>query len=129
MTRELSVHRARLDEFAQVMLGRLVDNVNAKCLIELFWRSDATKAIDVLLGVVPLRFRDFWVHVNNTKQTFHRLLASSSIFVCMLPESLDLSSLGFIFAIGVMMEANASLCRIEIVSNRKAPDTDGHFLS
>ena len=123
------MHRTRLDELAQVVLSLLVDNVNAKRLIELFRRPDATKTIYVLLGVVPFRFWDLWIHMDNTKETLHRLLASSGVFVCMLPEGLDLSSLCLVFAVGIMVETNASLCRIEIVTNRKASDTNGHFLT
>ena len=128
MTRELSVHSARLDEFAQVLLSRLMHDVDAKGFIKLFRRANAAKAVYILLGVVPFRLRNFWVHMDNAEETLHCLLASPGIFIRMLPESLDLSSLGLVFTMGVVVEANASFRRIEIISNRKTPDANGHFL-
>lgn len=111
------------------MLSLLLNNVDSKCFIKLLRRPNTAKAVGILLGVVPIRLRNFGVHVHNTKETFHRLLACPSIFICVLPESLDLASLGLVLSIGIVMETNAAFCRIEIVSNCKPPDTNGHFLS
>mmetsp|Transcript_9729 Transcript_9729/g.16133 ORF Transcript_9729/g.16133 Transcript_9729/m.16133 type:complete len:217 (-) Transcript_9729:280-930(-) len=129
MTRELPMHGARLNKLAQVMLGLLVNDVDSKCFIKRFRCPNAAKAVGVLLGVAPIRLRNFRIHVNNAKEAFHRLLARPGVFVCVLPESFDLASLLFVLAIGIVMETNAAFCRIKIVSNRKTPDTDGHFLS
>ena len=129
VTGELSMHGTRLNKLAQVMLSLLLNNVDSKCVIKLFRRPNAAKAVGVLLVVVPIRLRNFGVHVHNAKETFHRLLACPGIFICVLPESLDLASLGLVLSIGIVMKTNAAFCRIEIISNCKPPDTDGHFLS
>ena len=97
-------------------------HVNTKCLEKLFWCSDFSNTILLLVNVYPRIWCYTWcIHMNDGIQSFHSSLFNLTDFCtiqlfCILPEKLYFSSLSSSILTRVVMKTRWSLWGIVVVA-------------